>query len=70
MDYHVHSIWIGITPISIPRSAAAVEGRDPRSTAAEGRDRPKAAIDGVRRPASGHVEPAEYEPVQKRRQFG
>ena len=51
---------------TIPRSAAAAEGRDPRPTAAEGSDRPKAAIDGGRRPASGRVEPAE--PVQ-RRQF-
>ena len=41
------------TSISIPRSAAAAEGRDPRSTAAEGSDRPKAAINGGRRPASG-----------------
>ena len=56
------------TPISIPRSAAAAEGRDPRPTAAEGSDRPKAAIDGGRRPASGRVEPAEHESVQ-RRQF-
>ena len=56
------------TSISIPRSAAAAEGRDPRSTAAEGSDRPKAAIDGGRRPASGRVEPAEHELVQ-RRQF-
>ena len=56
------------TSISIPRSASAAEGRDPRSTAAEDSDRPKAAIDGGRRPASGCVEPAEHEPVQ-RRQF-
>ena len=61
-------IRIGIASISIPRSAAAAEGRRPRSTAAEGRDRPKAAIEGGRRPASGRVEPAEHEPVQ-RRQF-
>ena len=54
------------TSISIPRSAAAAEGRDPRSTAAEGSDRSKAAIDGGRRPASGRVEPAEHEPVQRR----
>ena len=36
--------WIGSCNIdSIPRSAAAAEGRDPRSTAAEASDRPKAA---------------------------
>ena len=52
------------TSISIPRSAAAAEGRDPQSTATEGSDRPKAAIDGGRRSASGLVEPAEHEPVQ------
>ena len=34
---------------SISRSAAAAEGRDPRSTAAESRDRPTAAIDDGRR---------------------
>ena len=61
--------WISSCNIdSIPRSAAAAEGRDPRSTATEGSDRPKAAIDGGRRPVSGRVEPAEHKPVQ-RRQF-
>ena len=45
----IHGLAVA-TSISIPRSAAAAEGRDPRSTAAEGSDRPKAAI---RRPKAG-----------------
>ena len=55
------------TSISIPRSAAAADSRNQRSTAAEGRSakgrdrrRPKAGVG-----ACTIVEPAEHEPVQK-----
>ena len=54
--YSIHGSAVA-TSTSIPRPAAA----------AEGRDRPKAAIDGGRRPASGRVEPAEHEVVGLRR---
>ena len=70
-DMDRHCIDLDPTICGGGRSPTA-ERRDPRSTAAEGRDRPKVTNDGVRRPASGsgRVEPAEHEPVQKRRQFG
>ena len=63
MDLWISSCNIDLDP------ATCGGGRRPRSTVDGGRSQRSAkgrdAIDGGRRPASGRVEPAEHEPVQR-----